>query len=279
MQKPRRYFIISGGASHGATLWGALLAALDRYTPIGYAGASIGAVICAGMALGIDRTRLEASLVKLFQHNRLTGGAKLLRPHPRVFWARGGGLHDWTHVRAALKDLFGDARMRDVKVPLTIVVGDCYTGTPTYITSESHPDALVWEVLACSTAIAPIADAQEAPSLGTGNRLYVDGGWGDNVPVSAFGAAVEPSVVIFLAKSRDGAPVIEPRSGFIGVLTACLEMSLYANPNIVGRSDDIMLPIVPKGSGLDFDLTAKEIRRRVLDGAAQACLLLREVIR
>jgi len=274
MMLPKRYFVISGGASHGATLWGGLLRALQHYSPAGFAGASIGAVIAAAMALGISRIELEAALVKLFQKNRLTRGKPLIRFHPRIFVSRGGGLHDWTGVQAALKELFGDRRMRDAKYPLCIVVGDVGTGTPRYITQDSDPDALVWEVLTASTAIAPFADAQECPSLGTGNSLYVDGGWGDNVPVSAFADRSEPTVVFFLANTRGGGPAIERREGFVGVLTACLEMSLYANPDLVGRDDDVMVPIVPTGSGLDFNLSGEEIRRRVLDGAGQTATVL-----
>ncbi len=268
--KPRRNFVISGGASHGATLWGSVTAALSLFSAVGFAGASIGAVIAAGLALGIDRNLLEAELVGLFQKNRLTGGAKLLRFHPRVLWSRGGGLHDWSHVVAALKRIFGDAKMGDAKVPLHIVVGDVYLGQPRIISSETHPEVLVWQVLAASTAIAPIADAQTIPSLGTGNRLYVDGGWGNNVPVSVFAGEPDPSVVIFLSKSNGPDPEVTKREGVFGVVLACFEMALYADPDIPARHDDLLLPIVPEGSGLDFDLSANEIRKRVLHGAKQA---------
>ena len=266
--KPKRNFVISGGASHGATLWGALLPCLDRYEPSGWCGASIGAIIAAGMAVGLDRVVLESALVDLFQKNRLTGGKDLVRFHPRILWSRGGGLHDWAHVRKAIQKLFGNLRMQDAKQPLTIVVGDIYTTTPVYISSETHPDVLIWEALTASTAISPLADAQTIPSLGTGNRLYVDGGWGNNVPVQVFAESPDPTVVIYLAKPPQGE--VEKREGVVGVLLGCLELALYANPDLPGRQDDLHIPIVPKGSGLDFDLSPKEIRRRVLDGAAQA---------
>ena len=266
--KPKRNFVISGGASHGATLWGALLPCLDRYTPAAWCGASIGAIIAAGMAVGLDRVLLESALVDLFQKNRLTGGKDLIRFHPRILWSRGGGLHDWSHVRKAIQRLFGDRRMKDVQTPLTIVVGDVYTSTPVYISSDTHPEVLIWEALVASTAIAPLADAQTIPSLGTGNRLYVDGGWGNNVPVRVFADSSAPTVVIYLTKPPQGE--VTKREGVVGVLTGCLELSLFASPDLPGREDDRHIAVVPKGSGLDFDLTPQEIRRRVLDGAAQS---------
>jgi predicted acylesterase/phospholipase RssA len=278
--KPPRYFVIAGGASHGTTLWGAVQAGLRHFTPAGWAGASIGAVIAAGMALGLDPVYLEQQMVSLFQKNKLTGGKKVIRIHPRLL-TRASGMHDWTHVQAALKVIFKDARMRDVKAPLCIVVGDVYAGVPRYITSWEDPDVLIWQALSASTAVWPVGAAQEIPSLGTGNRLHVDGGWGNNCPHEVFADREAPTISFYLARKdgdRDGQPDPTKREGVLGILEACLELSLYVEPNIGGRADDIAVPIVPSGSGLDFDLAPTEIRRRVLDGFAQARTKLQSVL-
>ena len=277
MKKPDRCIVISGGASHGTTLWGALMSVLGVYNPVAVAGASIGAVKAAGIALGIRLEILESEMVRLFQSNNLTGGKEVLRFHPRMFFARGGGLHDWGHVQGHLKRIFGEARMRDVQIPLVIVVGDVYTGQPVYIDSTKHPDVLIWEALAASTAVWPVADAQTIPSLGTGNRLYVDGGWSNNIPSQVFDARKEPTVTIFLAKpdsDGDGAPDANRRIGVAGVLEACLELSLNGSSNVIGREDDLAISIKPEGSGFDFSLSTEEIRKRVLSGAGQARLAL-----
>lgn len=276
MNKPGRYFVVSGGASHGATLWGAVQAGLERFTPLGYAGASIGAVLVAGLAVGLPMATLEAEMVSLFQGNRLTGGKKVIRFHPRLF-TRASGMHDWSYVRAELKRIFGDRRMRDVRGPLCIVVGDVYTGQPRYITSWGDPDVLIWQALTASTAVWPVAAAQEIPSLGTGNRLHVDGGWGNNCPHDVFADRPEPTVSFYLTKpdrDRDGVADPVKRDGLFGILEACLELGLYVEPNVHAREDDIAVPICPSGSGLNFNLSSSEIRARVLNGHAQARFVL-----
>lgn len=282
VKRLRRYFVVAGGASHGATLWGGLQAWLARYEAAGYAGASIGAVMVAGLALGMDPLLLEAEMVKLFQKNRLTGGKKVIRFHPRLVLTRESGMHDWSFVRSELKRIFGNAKMGDVKVPLCIVVSDVYTGRPVYVTSWGHPEALIWEVLAASTAVFPVAAAQEIRSLGTGNRLYVDGGWGNNCPHDVFADRPEPTVSIYLTRKdndSDGIPDPVKREGFVQILEACIELSLFVEPNIKTRGDDVAVPIVPRGSGLDFNLSSDEIRRRVLSGFRQAQNVLYKTVK
>ena len=158
MSKPARYLVMSGGASHGTDLWGASQVIHQRYDVIGYAAVSISAVLMAWMALGRDPNKLTP-LLNLFKSNRLTGGVDVLRPHPRLLYAEGGGLHDWSHVTRELKSIFGNLRLKDCVKPLIVVVGDVYTSRPVYIDSRKHPEVVLWELLACATAVFPVADA------------------------------------------------------------------------------------------------------------------------
>jgi len=119
--------VISGGASHGADLFGATLVALSKFKAVRLAGTSIGAVTAACFAMGLKPAEVQAHLTKFFQGNLLTGGSEPIGIRPRIIWARGGGLNDWSHVVKALKAIFGDAKMGDVKVPLCVVVSDVYT--------------------------------------------------------------------------------------------------------------------------------------------------------
>ena len=259
--------VISGGASHGWTLWGAY-----KRTRLGVklratAGASIGAVIAAIAACGdIPDYEAEATLKQLTQGNGIVGGAKLVRFHPRLLWARGGGMHDWSYARAALKKLFGNKRMSDTKIPLNIVVGDIYTGTSYVISSNRDPNCLIWEALAASTAVWPIADAQEIPSLGLGNRLFVDGGWGNNIPTEVFESDTAPTIVISLGLPSDISPTPVRRDSFVGVVQGCLDLALWDRCDIPMRQDDTLITINPVGSGFDFDLSDLAIRARVFTG-------------
>jgi predicted acylesterase/phospholipase RssA len=231
-----------------------------------YGGTSIGAVKAAAKALGFTDKFINEKIYYLFQENRLTGGASIFRPHPRLLFARGGGLHDWSVVRRELQAFFGiNTRFKDVPKKLVVCVSDAYTRKPVYITQATHPDALVWEVLAATTAVWPVADAQPIESLGTGNRLYVDGGWSSNIPTEPFGDV--PTDVVFLGGKE--ATVIKAE-GFLGIARACLELSLYDDPEIYGREDDTMIPIRSQGSGFDFALSHDEITKRIHRGWAEA---------
>ncbi len=262
----KKHYIVSGGASHGPSLWGAVQERLESTPAAGWAGASVGATIAAAEALGIEKNIQFEAMHDLFGKNRLTAGKDPISIRPRIVWSRGGGLHDWTAVRDALRRLFGKRTMGQAKVPLTVMVGDTYLGRSVPVTSWQHPKALVWEVLAASTALWPIADAQTIPSLGTGLRLYVDGGWGNNVPSQAYVDRPEPSLIFCMEKALPE----RPPNGAIQIALSCLEMAIYASAEIQGRSDEEVITVPAIGSGFDFDLSPEEVDARILTGRRAA---------
>jgi len=122
-----------------------------------------------------------------------------------------------------------------------------------------------------------VADAQTIPSMGRGNRLYIDGGWSDNCPVTAWGHTVEPNVVLHLAPTdadHDRMPDPIRTEGVAGILGAALELALYASPAVPGREQDIPVPIPTQGSGFDFALKPEEITRRIKNGVDHARRIL-----
>lgn len=264
--------VVSGGASHGWDLYGAYRRARMDLRFIAAAGASIGACIAAIEVLKIPHERAVALMKQLTTKNGIVGGANVIRFHPRILWSRGGGMHDWSYAKAAIKQLVGEnTRFRDTAIPLHVIVGDIYTGQTTAINSITDPSCLVWEAIAASTAVAPIADAQEIPSFGTGNRLYVDGGWGNNIPAEVFENSKSRTCVISLGSPT---PEITRRDGFAGVLQGCLELALNDRSDIPSREDDVVIQIKTQGSGFDFDLSEEEIQHRDFNGrlAAQKVL-------
>ena len=263
----------SGGASHGADEWGAWLALSSRVDPIAVSGASIGAVIAAAIACGLDNLKVTNQVMRVFSENLLFGGKQPFSFSPRILWSRGGGVHDWTHCKAVLKEIFGELRMRDTKIPLFIAVTDSYTRRPLYVSSKDHPNALIYEVLTASSAVHPLIDAQEIPSLGLGNRLFVDGGWSDNLPYRPLCDFDAPSIHVYLAGSdvdNDNKPDIIPATGLFGLLAADLEAALFVDPDFPDSDEDILIPIFIKGSGFDFALSKEEIRTRLNNGATAA---------
>jgi predicted acylesterase/phospholipase RssA len=265
--------VVAGGASNGWALYGAYRRARMDLRFVASAGASIGACVAAIEALRIDHSKATALMTQLTTNNGIVGGSKLVRFHPRIMWSRGGGMHDWSYAKAALKTLVGEnTRLRDTAIPLSIIAGDIYTGQTTVLNSITDPSCLVWEALAASTAVWPIADAQEIPSAGTGNRLYVDGGWGNNIPTEVFENAQLRTCVISLGSPT---PEINRRDGFTGVVQGCLELALNDRSDIPHRSDDILIQIPTVGSGFDFNLAHEAIKARDFSGrmAAQRVLL------
>lgn len=258
--------VVAGGASHGWSLWGAYTVLSRHYDFQEYAGTSIGACLCAVAAFDIAHYRAEAALRTLTTNNNVVDGKPLFRASRRPFIVRGGGLHDWLPVRRILTDLFAARTLGDSPRGLHIVVGDVERGRTVVMSSRSHPNVTVVDALCASTALWPVADAQ--PING---RLYVDGGWGNNVPTEVFTKSDLPSVVCHLATPVE-TTMPKTMSHIIDIAISCLNMAISDPGEIALRQQDIDVPVRSVGSGFDFSLEDNVIEARMMRGriAAQA---------
>ena len=150
-------------------------------------------------------------------------------------------------------------------------VVDTYTRRGRVISSWDPETAnvLVDEAGTATAALFPIAALQTIPSLGTGNRLYGDGGFWKNYPVDVFDHAPEPTIGLRLARDDDddGTPDAVPVRSHLDAAEAMLEATLWnTNQPSTKRTDFVDLAIPSKGSGFDFSLTETEMRARWFAG-------------
>nr|MDQ4041578.1 patatin-like phospholipase family protein [Actinomycetota bacterium] len=168
--------VLSGGGARGLAHVGVLAAleesgiAVDRV-----GGCSMGALIGAQFALGRSPAEIrERSRDELVRRNPL-GDYTV----PRVALTRG------RRGRAMLDRLFGDARIEDMPRDFFCVSSDLVAGT-----LNVHRSGRVADAVAASVALPGIV-----PPVRLGERLLVDGGVLDNLPVAEMAATGEGPVI------------------------------------------------------------------------------------
>lgn len=261
-----RRAVVSGGASHVATLAGALYALDEVVAVTATGGTSAGALASIGLAFGVSPTVVFRVLSDLLTGNKVLD-RKITGP-----LSPGYGFCRWGVVREAVRELVGPrARMGDAAIPLFVVVTDTYTRRPRVLSSWETPDVFVDEAGAATAAVWPLADLQTIPSLGTGNRLYGDGGFVNNYPVDVYdGIPGDPVIGLRLEQDDsdgDGQIDIRPVRSPVEAAIAMAEATLAnAGAPRVHRSDFADVRIRTGGSGFDFNLSETEIRARWLRG-------------
>lgn len=156
---------LGSGGARGAAHTG-VMKVLDRegIEISAIAGSSIGALVGAAHAVGIPVEEIEREW-------RATDVAKIFRGFLPTFPR--AGLSSGNELRKMLADLLGDVLIEDLRIPYAAVACDIDTGTPHIFRGGSLLDAV-----RASTAIPGIFHP-----VRFGNRLLVDGGLIDPVPV------------------------------------------------------------------------------------------------
>jgi predicted acylesterase/phospholipase RssA len=254
---------VAGGAGHGPTLGGGLYELAKARRILGVSGVSIGFINAVAFVFGVTAEKLLGIYVDLLQESRI-----LDRHLVPLVGDRGKGLCEWRVMREAIAELIGTTTtMGDAPLPLVAVVTDSQYRRPLMISKRDHPRALVCEVGAATTAIWPIADLQEIPSLDLGNRLWGDGGFCDNLPTSAWDERTEAATVGL----RLSQPTEHQRlgDGPLDVALAMAEAALWAGQQDRSKADDAVVVDLPCiGSGFNFDVSPSEVRARWAAGAA-----------
>jgi NTE family protein len=133
----------------------------------GLAGTSMGGVIAAGYAAGLDLDFMEQ------EAQRLANPRQLLSLVDRSLPRR--GLFVGERVRGYLSTYLGERTFADLHIPLTVMATDLNSGRPVQLCEGS-----VVEALRASIAVPGVF----AP-VDRGDQLLVDGGLLDNLPAGA----------------------------------------------------------------------------------------------
>lgn len=125
---------LGSGGARGFAHVGALKFLEDHDIPNDYlAGTSMGSVIGAPRALGMDLVQGKETMLRL--HEKFTN---LLRPH----WSLMTSIMSPKGVEDTYRELVGDATFEELPVPFAVVAADLETARPIVFTKGSLADAL-----------------------------------------------------------------------------------------------------------------------------------------
>lgn len=168
-QPPRKVGLaLSGGGARGLAHIGVLKILEREGVPIDYlAGTSMGGVIAAGYAAGLESEFMEQEALRMASLRRLLALADLSLPRR--------GLLEGQKVREYFTKHLGDRTFDDLRLPLALVAVDLNTGREVYLTQGRVVDAV-----RATTAIPGVFKPVEQDG-----QLLVDGGLLDNLPADA----------------------------------------------------------------------------------------------
>jgi NTE family protein len=174
--------VLSGGGARAYGQLGAVQALREAGVPIDFVGgASMGAIIAAGLALGWDDAELQDRVREAFvTTNPLDDIA-----FPMLAMTHGH------KVRDRLAEHFGDVEIADLDLPFFCVSADLTEGAP-YV----HTHGLVRDALRASVALPGLL-----PPVIMGDKVLVDGAVAKNFPADVMRER-RPGVVVGIDVTR-----------------------------------------------------------------------------
>lgn len=253
--------VMSGGGARAYAHIGAVKALRERKVPIDFlAGASMGAIIAACVAMGWSDQEIEARIRDGFVESNPLGDHVL----PVVALTRG------LRVEERLKRHFGDARIEDLEIPFF-----CTSSEMTRGVTRIHRRGLVRDALRASIALPGIL-----PPVVEGQDLLVDGAVMNNFPTDLM-ANVHRGVTIGIDVAREGS--ISPddfsnppqflewvwRHGFRSAppIVTLLMRAATARQELRPKDSPADILVTPEVSGVELR-DWKEYDRAVIDGYA-----------
>ena len=169
--------VLSGGGARGFTHIGVLEVLLDAGVTIDrVAGVSMGAVVGANLAMGVEPAAIRALCEEEFVRGNPMGDYTV----PVVALVRG------RRAEAMVRRMFGDSTLIE-ELPVEFVCTSCDLVTST---QYFHRRGLLIEAVGASFCLPGIG-----PPVAMGDRLLVDGGVMNNLPVAPLAASGEGPVI------------------------------------------------------------------------------------
>ena len=166
--------VLSGGGAKAAAHIGAVRALLEAgVVPANYVGASMGAVVAAGFAAGLD----AEEVLDRFVQAGASGIARSRLAALGGLWAR--SLMRAAPLRAAIDRLVPAVRFADLRIPITVTATDLDTGERVLVGAGGQDVPLADALLA--TCALPLF----YPPVTLGGRRLADGGLRGVVPLDA----------------------------------------------------------------------------------------------
>ncbi len=180
--------VLSGGGAKAYAHIGAVRALRAAGAPIDYAcGASMGAVVAAGVAMGWDDEELDARVRRAFVDTNPLGDAAL----PFVALSRG------EEVKRRLEEHFGDVEFADLPLPFFCVSSNLTSGA-----YQVHATGRVRWALRASVSLPGVL-----PPVVENGQVLVDGAVMQSLPVEVMRAWHRgPTVAVDVSRTRGMSP-------------------------------------------------------------------------
>lgn len=215
-RRPRLAIVVGSGGMKCAAAVGMWKVLERERIPVDIAvGCSGGSIYAAAMAMGMDVLEAERNTHRMWEglFNRLHWRSVLRSLLPRrLGFSERIGLVDDRAVARVMRDLYGDARFEQTRIPLHLAATDLRTGEAVELHSGRIGDAV-----RASIAIPMLLRPREIDG-----RVLVDGGMSDPLPVSI---AIREGADIILAMGFETPPAEELNS-MLGVAGQCISTTI-----------------------------------------------------
>lgn len=227
--------VLGGGGARGFAHLGVLQeleaagVTIDRF-----AGTSIGALIAAGAAMGLDATAVDANVYENFiRHNPVGDYTLPVR-----------GLIRGRRTLAAMHATFGERIVEGLPHQFRCVSVDLLAAQ-----AVVHRRGRLVDVVGCSLRVPGLF-----PPLIYNGRLHVDGGVLDNVPATALEADEGPLIAVDIHGARPATVTERPRSpevpGMVDLLNRT--MTIGSKTSAAGMVARVDVAILPDTSDIGF---------------------------
>ncbi|WP_439642588.1 patatin-like phospholipase family protein [Gemmatimonas sp.] len=216
---PRIAVVLGGGAVKGLAHVGALRAIREAgIVPALYAGSSIGAMIAAAAASGRAPDDLMARALRvrrrdLFRINHM--GMLMERMLSRSIYLE-------APLRALCDELVDDGTFDSFRHPLLVSAVDLERGLPVVFGRSGFRDVRVRDAVYASCALPGFF-----PPGVVGNRVCIDGGTMDNLPVSIAGLEVDAIIAVDVGIADVPHAVGVAEQGFATIFMRAASMMMH----------------------------------------------------
>ena len=257
--------MLSGGGVKGLAALGAVRELRDagRLGRVSLAvGTSVGAVVAATVALGLD----PEDVLRHAQRARYRPRLDISELAHGYGLDSGAGLEAW--LRAALGPGAGALTLADVRrargVALVVCVTDLTTREPVYLGPDTHPDLPLVRALRMTCSI-PVLFA----AVPEGDSLFVDGALCDNFPVAwtLERHRLRPGQVLGVTYAPPADRSIDTLEQFVVALVGC---SMTRHPRQLPAGVHTLVLDAGAQSPADFGLPPARMRELYDRGAADA---------
>jgi NTE family protein len=227
--------VLSGGAARGFAHLGVIRALRQSAVPIDLiGGASMGAIVAAGVALEWDDAELRARLRRAFVEKNPINDYTL----PLLALTRGD------KVTRLLQEHFGEARIENLWRPYFCVSSNLTAGS-----AMTHLKGPLWRAIRASIAIPGIL-----PPAIEGEDVLVDGGVINNFPVDVM-SGLRRGPIIGVDVATKAAPMLTATSLGHGSLRSLLRHGFRGPPGIIS--------VLMRSGMVSSDVQTTAYRKRV----------------